>query len=157
MKTTPLLSVSATIDAPPARLYDIVADYQVGHPDILPRPPFVSLDVVEGGVGEGTVIRVGMKVLGRVQTFVASVTEPEPGRRLVESSDTGYVTTFTFDPVAGGTGTTVCISTEVTGRGPIAGRVERALTSRMLRPVYEKELANLAEVARSAPGKAVRS
>ena len=53
-----------------------------GHPQILPKPPFVSLEVEKGGIGAGTVIRIAMRVLGRLQTFGAVITEPEPGRVL---------------------------------------------------------------------------
>ena len=38
-------SASALIQAPPQALYAIIADYEHGHPRILPRPPFVSLAV----------------------------------------------------------------------------------------------------------------
>ena len=87
-------SSSALIHASPQDLYAIIADYQQGHPQILPKPPFVSLVVEQGGKGAGTVIRVQMRVLGQTQAFRAVVTEPEPGRILVETNDNGYVTTF---------------------------------------------------------------
>jgi hypothetical protein len=142
----PVLSASATIHAPADRIYHIIADYREGHPAILPRPPFVSLDIEEGGTGEGTVIRVEMEVLGRTRVFRAAVTEPEPGRTLVETNDTGYVTTFAVDPV--GERTRVTLSTvDSRGRG-IMRAVKRRLTARLLRPVYARELELLAEAAR---------
>src|SRR5687768_1410472 len=42
------IEAEAVIDAPAAVAYAIIADYREGHPHILPRPPFVSLDVEEG-------------------------------------------------------------------------------------------------------------
>ena len=78
-----VVSKSAEIGAPADRLYGIIADYRNGHPRILP-PAFTELTVEAGGVGAGTRIRVGMRMLGRVMTFPAEVSEPDPGRVLVE-------------------------------------------------------------------------
>ncbi len=140
-------SASALIPAPPQELYAIIVDYQHGHPQILPRPPFVSLAVEHGGRGAGTVIRVEMRVLGRLQTFRAVVSEPEPGRVLVETNDNGYVTTFTVEPRAGGEEAWVTIATEMTGRAGVLGSLERWFVTRLMRPVYVKELGQLAAVA----------
>lgn len=146
-----VLRVSATVAAPADRLYGIIADYRHGHPRILPRPPFVGLTVEEGGVGGGTVIRVETKLLGLRRTFRATVTEPEPGRRLVETSDTGYVTTFAVDPLGEELGSVVTISTILEGRRGLGAAIERRIASRMLRPVYARELELLAEVAGVTP------
>jgi hypothetical protein len=144
------VSVSARIDAPPRALYDIIADYREGHPRIIPRPPFVALDVEEGGVGAGTVVRVQMRMLGRLETFRAVVTEPDPGRVLVETNDTGYVSTFTVVPEAGGERARVTIATEKKRRGGSLGALEARLVPRRLRPVYVRELELLAEAAGAA-------
>lgn len=138
-------SVSALIPAPAEALYAILADYHGGHPRILPRPPFVSLEVVEGGIGAGSIIRVQMRVLGQLQGFRAVVTEPEPGRVLVETNDTGYVTTFTVEPRGEGEAE-VTIATELARTG-WAARLEGWMTARLLRRVYRRELEQLAEVA----------
>jgi hypothetical protein len=145
-------SASALIPAPPQDVYAIIADYHHGHPQILPKPPFVSLTVEQGGTGSGTVIRVQMRVLGQLQTFRAVVTEPEPGRVLVETNDTGYVTTFTVEPRADGQHAYVTIATEMTGRAGIVGALERWFVPRLLRPVYVKELGQLAAVAVTRAG-----
>ena len=141
------ISASALIQAPPQDLYAIIADYHQGHPQILPKPPFVSLEVEEGGTGAGTVIRVQMRVLGQLQTFRSVVTEPESGRVLVETNDNGYVTTFTVEPRADGQQAYVTIATEISGRAGILGALERRFVTRLLRPVYVKELEQLAAVA----------
>ena len=150
--TTHQFSASALIEAPAQKLYGIIADYHHGHPQILPKPPFVALEVEQGGIGEGTVIRVDMKVMGRLQTFRATVTEPEPGRVLVETNDTGYVTTFTVEPRAEGQHAYVTISTELDGRGGVFGALERWFVVRLMRPVYVKELEQLAAVAAEQAG-----
>ncbi len=42
------ISASALVPAPAREVYAIIADYRDGHPKILPRPPFVSLEVEQG-------------------------------------------------------------------------------------------------------------
>lgn len=58
--TTSHLSVARVIDAPPDRVYALIADYRSGHPRILPKAYFKELVVEQGGVGAGTVVRVLM-------------------------------------------------------------------------------------------------
>src|SRR5215813_13655906 len=96
---THIITASATIPARRERVYSLIANYRDGHPRILPKQ-FKNLVVEQGGIGAGTVIRFQMSVFGKLQTFRASITEPEPGRTLVETDlDTnGAVTTFTVNP-----------------------------------------------------------
>lgn len=143
-------SASALIQAPPQILYAIIADYQQGHPQILPKPPFVSLEVERGGIGAGTVIRTHMRVLGQRQTFRALVTEPEPGRVLAETTDTGYLTTFTVDAHANGRQADVTIATQLARPAGVMGALEYRFMAWLLRPTYVKELDRLAAVAATA-------
>ena len=154
--TTHQFSASALIEVPSQHVYVAIADYDHDHPQILPKPPFVSPAVEQGGVGAGTVIRVQMRVLGRLQGFRAVVTEPEPGRVLVETNDNGYATTFTVDPRADGRHAFVTIATEMTGPGGMLRALERRFVARLLRPVYVKELAQLATVATKRAGRSQR-
>ena len=142
-----VISDSALIAAPADTVYGIIADYHAGHPRIIPKPPFVGLDVIEGGIGDGTVIRVKIRVLGTVQTYHATITEPEPGRTLVETNDTGSVTTFTVDPRGDGGQSLVTISTDLGDRPGLRGAVERWLAGRMIRPMLAEELALLERAA----------
>ena len=73
------IAASALIHVPPQDLYAIIADYHQGHPQILPKPPFVSLAVEQGGTGTGTVIRVHMRVLGRLHMFLRSLPSRSQG------------------------------------------------------------------------------
>ena len=140
------VSATALIPAPAEKVYGIVADYRNGHPHILPKPWFLSLEVVEGGVGAGTVVDFSMRLMGRVQHFRATVTEPQPGRVLVETNDTGAVTSFTVEPQPNQQ-CRVTIVTETTVRDGIAGKIEGWLTNRLLHPIYVAELAQLADFA----------
>ncbi len=142
------ISATALIPAPPQVLYAILADYHDGHARILPRPPFVSLEVERGGNGAGTVIRAHMRVLGQLQSFRSEVSEPDPGRVLVETNDNGYVTTFTVEPRDEGQQAEVTISTALPGRAGLPGALERWFMTRLLQPVFVRELEQLAAVAR---------
>jgi len=149
-------SASALIDAAPEDLYALIADYRDGHPRIIPRPPFVSLEVEEGGTGSGTVIRVGIRMLGRVVHYRAVVSEPEPGRVLVETNDNGYETSFTVEPRADGRQANVTIATRMRWRRGPAGAIERWLMPRLLRPMFIRELALLDGVASARSRAAAR-
>jgi Polyketide cyclase / dehydrase and lipid transport len=142
------ISASAMIPARRERIYSLIADYRDGHPRILPRQ-FTNLVVEQGGVGAGTVIRFQMSVFGKKQTFRAAVTEPEPGRVLVETDlDTnGAVTTFTVNPGTAPADSHVTISTQLPVRSGFPGFLERRLSTLLLRPMYVRELENLARVA----------
>lgn len=143
-----VVSADAVINAPAAAAYRVIADYRDGHPRIIPRPPFLDLEVEEGGVGGGTVIRFRMKTFGTTRTMRAAVSEPEPGRVLVESDPTGSpVTTFTVDPVDGGRRARVTISTVIEVGGRLLGWLRRRIITKLLEPVYRREIALLEAVA----------
>ena len=140
------------VDAPPAKVYGILADYRTHHPRILPKPAFESLVVEKGGVGAGTVVRVGMKVMGKRQTIVMEVSEPQPGRVLQERDvATGALTTFTVEPLDGGARSRVTLATEWPPRPGLAGWMERVGTPPVARRLYRQELQLLSEYARKAP------
>ena len=137
-----MVTARAFISAPPARVYSIIADYRVAHPRILPGE-FQELTVEKGGVGEGTVITFAMRVFGRIQRSRAAITEPEPGRVLVETllDASGIVTTFTVNAKSGGS------EVEIATRIPSGNWLERKMAAWFLRGVYKKELALLAQVS----------
>lgn len=139
---------SALIDAPAEQVYAILADYREGHPHILPKQYFTSLEVEEGGTGAGTVVRFEMNAAGKTQTFRSTITEPEPGRVLLETDPvSGTATTFIVDPNQQGTRAYVTISTVVNSRGGLLGLPERFLTKLFLQRVYKQELELLNAVA----------
>ena len=146
----------ATVRAPADRVYELIADYRVGHPRIVPPKYFQNLIVERGGRGAGTVITYEIKLLGRVRHDRARVTEPEPGRVLVETVDEqSIVTTFRVEP-AGASASNVTISTVVPTRRGLAGALERVLVRALLAPVYRDELALLNRVATSDSSSAER-
>ena len=125
-------------------MYAAIADYRQHHPHIVPPEYFRGLEVLEGGVGAGTRTRVEMRVLGMARRFEQVVTEPEPGRIVMEANQDGSgVTTFTVDTAEGGESAHVTIATDLVSRPGIAGLLERLFTSAMLPRIYRKELVRL--------------
>ena len=144
-----MIEVAATrhIAAPPEVAYGIIADYEHGHPAILPGKWFGPLTVVEGGVGAGTRIRFSMRGLGPERPMEAIVAEPEPGRVLTETYPaTGGVTSFIVDPAPGGCAVTFRTTWRPQG---VAGLIERLAAPRFLRRVYGDELDQLQILAES--------
>jgi hypothetical protein len=143
------IEASALIAAPPERVYGVLADYRVGHPAILPRPPFTGLTVEAGGRGAGTVIVATTRVAGQTRALHMTVSEPEPGRVLRERADDGSAdTSFIVDPADGGQ-SRVTITTMLAVRDGPLGLIERLLTRPLMERVYRRELENLrAYVAR---------
>lgn len=144
------LKVEAFVLAPAQLIYEIVADYRKGHPNILPKGYFSALEVEQGGTGAGTIICFKMHMFGLTRSFRVTITEPEPGRVLSETdSSSGTETTFTISPLEGSQLTKVTITTRMTTRGGIFGPLERFLTSRTLQTIYNQELQLLATLAES--------
>lgn len=142
------VSASKLIATDSRTVYSLLADYQNGHPRILPKPYFVALTVERGGYGEGTIINFQMKVMGQIQSFHSVVTEPMPGRILVETDqNTGTATTFAVDPGMDGKQSFVTITTTLNVPDGIAGKIQGWFIARLLRPIYVKELEQLALVA----------
>lgn len=143
------VSASKLISAPARRIYELIANYRNGHPRILPRPYFGPLNVEQGGNGAGTIINFEMNLMGRTQAFHGVVSEPEPGRILVEEyPETGNLTTFLVEPRSSGQEAFVTITTTTNVPDGILGKIQGWLTTRLLQPIYEKELNQLAAVAR---------
>ena len=135
------ISATRRIAAPAEAAYGVFADYREAHPRILPPSFFLGLDVVEGGHGAGTVIDVSGRFAGRTRVIRGIVTEPEPGRLLVESYPAErMVTTFRVDPEPGGGASRVTISTTMPRRRGIVGWIEERIVRRLLVRVFAEEL-----------------
>jgi hypothetical protein len=140
---------SAMVDASAEKVYAILADYHHGHRHILPKGYFTKLEVLEGGYGEGTLIRVYMRALGRERVLDMRVTEPEPGRVLAETDiNSGLITTFTLTPNVNPNQTKVTITTTWQQKPGLTGLLERLFTPPIMRRIYRKELAILQQYAK---------
>jgi uncharacterized protein YndB with AHSA1/START domain len=139
-------SLTRRIDAPADRVYAVFADYREAHPKVLPPSFFTGLTVEEGGYGAGTKLIVHGKFAGRERSLYGLVTEPEPGRLLVESyPEDGTVTSFLVEPEPGGTASRVTLTSVLPRRSGPIGWIERAVVRRLLRRVYAEELQLVAD------------
>jgi uncharacterized protein YndB with AHSA1/START domain len=142
-------SAERTIDAPAGQVYGHLADMHQ-HPSFLP-PAFSDFAVEEGGVGAGTVTRFAVTAGGRTRAYRMRVTEPDPGRVLVESdASSSLVTTFNVEPQGGKS--LVRISTSWDGASGIGGFFERTFAPRAMRRIYLDELDRLNAYARDQQG-----
>lgn len=138
------VAVTDTIDAPPARVYAILADYRNHHPLILPKTYFVKLEVTKGGQGAGTEFVADMNIYGSKRTFHMTVSEPERGRVLAETDATlGTHTTFTVDPLEDGAKSKVTIATESKTSAGLGSWLEKLTTPMIMRKIYQEELKQL--------------
>ena len=138
------------LDARPEDVYITIADYKKEHPRILPKENLYDLRVEEGGYGAGTIIRFKSRILGVEQSFHHRVSEPEPGKVLVEQDiDTkqNLATTFTVIPVEEGKKSQVEISTTMNASPGFRGFVERVVLSIFNPRIYRKEMKLLEGVA----------
>ncbi|GAC1394091.1 MAG: hypothetical protein NVSMB38_25060 [Ktedonobacteraceae bacterium] len=134
---------AAILDALSEDVYATIADYRNGHPHILPKESIYDLQVEQGGYGEGTIIRFKAKALGVERTMHHRVSEPEPGRVLVEQdidAVQNVITTFTVTPVEQGQKSHVEISTTMNASPGLTGLVESIVVPLINPPVYRKEL-----------------
>ncbi len=141
------IEVSKIINATLPTVYAILADYNKGHQRILPRRYFKKMTVLEGGRGGGTRVRVDMSVFGSKSTMNFLVSEPEPGRVLVETDSTaGVITRFTLEPT-GERQTQVTITSSMVISQGLRGSLARFFNKRLIRGIYNQELKMLESYA----------
>jgi hypothetical protein len=139
-------SAERVVDAPADVVYRCLADYTHHHrPGGFLPPAFSNQEILSGGVGDGTVIRLNVNLAGRTSTMTARISEVEPGRVLVEDSPR-VQTTFTVEPEADRS--RVRFDT-VLRAGGLEGVMNKLFAARVLRPVYTDELERLERYAQS--------
>lgn len=139
------VQTSATIGASAEATYALIAE-SAQRPAFLPEA-MSGFETLEGGTGAGTVHRWVLKTPRGDREYVMAVTEPEPGRVLVESDQkSSLVTTWTVTPT--GESCTVDITTTWQGAGGIGGFFEKTFAPKALSKIYRDQLARLDELAR---------
>lgn len=102
------------IGAPADLTYRLIAD-DAHRQQFLPEG-ITDFEVVEGGVGAGTLHRFTVKAGGRAREYLMRVDEPQPGRVLTETDQSSsLVTTFTVTPAGD-----ACIASRRDGAAPAA-------------------------------------
>lgn len=139
-------SAERTIGAPADEVYGHLADMRL-HARFLPAP-FYGFQVEAGGTGAGSVVSFKIDFARGVRELRMQITEPEPGRTLVQTDTggSGLVTTFTVTPR--GEQTLVNITSRFDGETGVAGFIERIIAPLRLHRVYVEELARLDAYAR---------
>src|SRR6266567_3860866 len=141
---------AAILNARPEDAYTTIADYRQGHPNILPKENLYDLQVEQGGYGAGTIIRFKARFLGVEQSLYRRVSEPEPGRVLVEQdidSVQNESVTFTVTPLEQGQKSHVEIFTKLNASTGLKGLVERIVIASIFPSMLRKELKLLEAVA----------
>ncbi len=108
------------------------------------------------GGDAGTIIRFKARILGVEQSFHHRVSEPEPGRVLVEQDiDTArnLTTTFVVTPLEEGKKSQVEISTTMNTSSGLKGLVERLVMPGANSSIYRKELKLLEAVTQQRAGR----
>ncbi len=144
------VKAAAILNARPEDVYATIADYRDGHPKILPKKSLYDLQVEQGGYGAGTIHRFKARILGVEQSFYQRVSEPEPGKVLVEQdidSVQNVITTFKVTPLEQGQKSYVEISTTMNMSTGLRGFVERIVVSLANPRIYRKELKLLETIA----------
>lgn len=144
------VKAAAILNARPEDVYATIADYRKGHPHIIPKESLYDLQVEQGGYGADTIIRFKARALGVERSFYQRVSEPEPGKVLVEqdiNSVHNAVTTFTVTPLEQGQKSHVEISHTENASPGLQGFIEGVVTSIVMPPVFRKELKLLEAVA----------
>ncbi len=139
MQTYKVVS-AAKISASVEDIYRVLSDYHNQHLRILPPEHFVELKLENGGQGAGTVLSFKVKVFGNIIPFRMEVSEPEPGRVLLEKDLLSEVfTTFSLNPLNKNQ-TKVEIATTLPIKGGLAGFMEKLINPSLLKGIYRKEL-----------------
>jgi len=141
-------SAERFVDAPADIVYHCIADYVRHHrPDGFLPPAFTDMEVERGGVGSGTVVHFTVTAMGRSERHHATVSEPQPGRVLVETEEKNALrTTFSVEPH--GSQSRVRFDT-VYSRSGVMGWIEKLLVARVLGPLYADEQRRLEQHAQA--------
>jgi hypothetical protein len=138
------------IDARPAGIYIVLADYTTHHPRIMPASLFSNLEVETGGVGAGTVFHVTFRLFGLAQRLRMQVSEPDRGRVLTERNlDTGVVTVFSVTSEDGESPTLVRMFSEWQSGTGLRGLIDRLIVPSLMSYVFTRQLRELDRYMRS--------
>lgn len=148
----------ALIQGRPEEIYAVLADYRYEHAHIVPSKYLRNLEVEAGGVGAGTVIRYRARAFGIERPSRAVISEPEPGRVLVEKETTSTLqTTFTVTPTDDPQQAHLQIATRwIPSRNPFK-MAEQALYPVIMRDMYTRSLQLIAQYVAEKRQKATAS
>ncbi|KAI2503096.1 polyketide cyclase / dehydrase [Fragilaria crotonensis] len=139
---------TSLIHAPCDEVYNVIADYNQHHGNIIPPHLFGGIEVLKGtGVGSGTRIACTFRLLGQSSTLVMDVSELSGprGARIIQEIDScaKNITQFIVIPKSSDS-CIVTIRTDVMREiGWVAGKLDELFTRALLNDWYTKELEQL--------------
>jgi uncharacterized protein YndB with AHSA1/START domain len=133
-------AVQGVVDAPADKVYSYLADMHQ-HQQFLP-PAFSDFQIEQGGVGAGTITRFKITAGGRTRSYRMQISEPVPGRTLVET-DTGSSLVTTYNVTPQGDKSLVSVDTSWDGASGIGGFFERTFAPRAVQRLYAEALERL--------------
>jgi hypothetical protein len=145
------VKAAAVLAARSEDAYATIADYREGHPNIMPKENWYNFQLEQGGYGEGTVYHITSCVLGVEKSYHHRVSEPEPGRILVEheiGSIPEETNRFTVRPLEQGEKCHVEIAVTMNPSPGLKGLVERVVVPLVIPALLCKELKLLEAVAK---------
>lgn len=132
-----------TYGAEPARVYEVLADYAVVRPKLLPAQ-YSEYEVRAGGVGAGTQVHWKLQATEkRVRDCLFTVSAPSPEKLVETDANSSMVITWTVSSV-GESGSKVTVEASWTGASGIGGFFERTFAPKGLNRIHDQVLANLA-------------
>jgi hypothetical protein len=140
----------AKIGAPIRAVYRVLTDFGSGRAWLQPLRPGARYELLEGGVGQGTRVRVRVGVVGVGMVFELAVTEPHPGRllRIVDVEGALVISCEVAELAPCLTRLRISINLDSHGGSP--GRIRRLVTTSFLRGVLQEEM----RLIRAAAGEA---
>ena len=134
---------TATIQAPPERVLELLRDYRDARPRLL-TDNYSAYQVVEGGSGDGTVIAYHFAAGGRERDYRLRVSE-DPGAIRESDELSSFQNTWTV--VRAQSGSAVTLESSWNGAGGIGGIFEGLFAPMGLRRIQASVLNRLVEQA----------
>lgn len=132
------------IEAKPAEVFQVLADYKVKRPRILP-PNYLDYTIAKGGQGNGTVIRYRLRAAGRERPYEMHVEETVKGQVLTERDEgSSLVTRWNVLPIEDGQKSRVSVESDWEGGHGVGGFFERTFAPLGLSRIYKDILVALA-------------
>ncbi|MDI9916272.1 SRPBCC family protein [Rhodococcus sp. IEGM 1379] len=131
---------SIVVATAPEKVLAALTDYETVRPRILSEQ-YLDYNVVEGGQGNGTVVRWTLKATEKRSRNVESTVTVDGNVITEKDANSSLVTTWTVAP--NGAGTTVTTLTQWKGATGIGGFFERTFAPKGLQSIQKKVLDNL--------------
>ena len=136
-------SSTTTVTTGPGRTLDAVSDYRDVRPRILTEA-YHDYRLVSGGRGDGTVAAWTLQATRRRSRQVEATVTVHGSTVTETDARSTLVTHWRVEPVGGGDGSRVTVTSTWQGAGGVGGFFERLFAPRGMQRIHSAVLANLA-------------